>query len=273
MTTSPADSFGLAGQICVVTGSAGGIGRGIALALAAEGAKVAILDRNEAGARETLALVRQAGGEGMAAGCDVADQASVEAAHAAVKQGLGEAHVLVNNAALIRPGALKDISLADWNALLAVNLTGYFICAQIFGRPMLERGSGSLVHTSSVAATVATPYSGSYSVAKAGVSMFSRLLALEWGPLGVRSNAVLPGLISTPMTKAVYERPGMTERRAAIIPSRRVGYPDDIAKAVVFLASTKCAEYVNGAELVVDGAFSHSLMSHIPAAGVRVKAD
>ena len=267
--TSRLDGCGLANQVCVVTGSAGGIGRGIVLALVAEGAKVAILDRNEAGANETLQLVRQAGGEGVAVGCDVSDQASVEAAQAAVRARFGDADVLVNNAALIRPGTMRDVSLADWNALLSVNLTGYFICAQTFGRPMLERGAGALVHTSSFGAFVPTPNTGSYCITKAGILMLSKMLALEWGPLGVRSNAVLPGLISTPMTKAVYEQPELAARRAAIIPTRRVGRPDDIANAVVFLASSK-AEYINGAELVVDGGFADSLMTHLPAAGVNV---
>jgi NAD(P)-dependent dehydrogenase (short-subunit alcohol dehydrogenase family) len=268
MAVSGHDCYGLADRVCVVTGSAGGIGRAVALALAAEGAKVAILDRNEEGAVETLQLVEQAGGEGVALGCDVSDPASVEAAQAAVRARFGEADVLVNNAALIRPGALRDITLADWNALISVNLTGYLICAQTFGRPMLARGGGVLVHTSSIAAGIPIANAGGYSVVKAAVSMLSRTFALEWAPHGVRSNAVLPGLINTPMTKAVYDRPDLAARRAALVPSGRIGLPGDIANAVVFLASP-LSEYVNGAELVVDGALSLTTLAHVPGSGAQ----
>jgi NAD(P)-dependent dehydrogenase (short-subunit alcohol dehydrogenase family) len=261
----------LSGKICVVTGGGSGIGRGIAMALAAEGARVAVLDRNEAGAQETLALMTAMGAAGIALACDVSDEARVVAACGVVRERLGDAQVLVNNAAMIRPSALADTTVADWNALLSVNLTGYFICAQVFGRAMREKGDGALVHVSSVAAEVATPNSGAYGVAKAGVSMLSRLLAVEWGPVGVRSNAVLPGLINTPMTQPVYDRPGVTERRLQTVPSRRIGRPDDIAQAVVFLAGARAA-YVNGAELVVDGGFSHNLMASVPFAGAHLAA-
>lgn len=112
-------------------------------------------------------------------------------------------------------------------------------------------------------ADVITPFTGAYDVSKAGVSMLSRQLAVEWGPSGVRSNAVLPGLIYTPMVKAMYDRPGVSERRAAAVPLRRVGAPADIAEAVLFLASPR-SSYVNGAEILVDGGFTNNVMSLIP---------
>jgi NAD(P)-dependent dehydrogenase (short-subunit alcohol dehydrogenase family) len=258
--------FGLDGRVCVVTGGGSGIGRGIALALATEGASVAILDRNEAGAGETLGLVTGTGAKGMALACDVSDQASVEAASATVRDRFGDAHVLVNNAAILRPGSLADLPLAEWNALLAVNLTGYFLCAQVFGRAMRAEGEGVLVHVASVAGDQATPFAGAYSVAKAGVTMLSRLLSVEWGPDGVRSNAVHPGLIYTPLSQSAYDRAGVMERRAEAVPSRRIGRPEDIAQAVLFLASPR-SSYVNGAEIVVDGGFTRNLMSFIPRAG------
>ena len=270
MPRSGGDSFGLAGRLCVVTGAGSGIGRGIALALAAEGALVAILDRNEAGAQETFDLVSQAGAEAIAVACDVSDPASIEAARATVTARFGDAHVLVNNAAIVHPSSLKDLSLADWNRLLSVNLTGYFLCSQIFGRPMLAKREGTLVHISSIAAECPTAFSGAYGVAKAGVTMLSRLLAVEWGPSGIRSNAIHPGMIVTPAVKAIWEEPGMIERRSQLIPSRRPGYPEDIAQAVVYLASPR-STYVNGTVLVVDGAFTDNIMGFVPRPGFERK--
>ena len=133
---------------------------------------------------------------------------------------------------------------------------------------MRAKGDGALVHIATVAGQQATPFSGAYSVAKAGVTMLSRLLAVEWGPDGVRSNAVHPGLIRTPMTQSLYDSPSVMERREKTVPSRRIGGPDDIAQAVAFLASPR-ASYINGAELVVDGGFSRNLMSFVPGAGYQ----
>jgi len=266
LQTSVRNVFGLEGKTCVVTGAGSGIGRATALALAADGARVAVLDRNVAGAEETAHLVARAGGEGIAIGCDIGKTDSIEAARLAVHARFGDADVLVNNAGIIRPGGLEDLSLEDWNALIAVNLTGYFLCSQAFGRPMLARGGGALVHVSSIAAVCPTPLTGSYSVGKAGVSMLSQLLAVEWGPRGVRSNAVLPGFVVTALVKTVWDKPGVREQRSRLVPSRRAGEPEDLAQTILFLASERAA-YVNGAEILVDGAFSKSLMSSVPRPG------
>jgi NAD(P)-dependent dehydrogenase (short-subunit alcohol dehydrogenase family) len=264
--TANSDPFGLKDKVAVVTGAASGIGRGIAEALAKEGARVAILDRNRAGAEETRAIIVAAGGQALALDCDVADPASIEAADRAITASFGAADVLVNNAGMIRSGLLESLQLEQWNALISVNLTGYFLCAQIFGRAMRARGSGALVHVSSISATNATAAAGAYSVAKAGVTMLSRQLAVEWGPKGVRSNSVHPGMIFTPLSQAMYEAPGVMERRSAAIPAGRIGMPNDIAQAVVFLASSRSA-YVTGTEVVVDGGFTSNLMALIPRAG------
>ena len=263
MVATKEDAFGIAGRTAVVTGGGSGIGRAIALALAGQGAAVAVLDRNTEGAQETLAAIVAGGGTGLALGCDVADPHDVGRAADAARARFGDAHILVNNAAMMRPGGLATLPLAEWNALLAVNLTGYFLCAQTFGHAMRE---GAIVHVSSVGAEQATPFAGAYSVAKAGVSMLSRLLAVEWGPEGVRSNVVCPGLIYTPLSQSAYERPGITERRAEAVPRRRIGRPEDIAEAVLFLCSQR-ADYINGAELVVDGGFTRNMMTLIPRAG------
>lgn len=255
-----ADPWGLAARVAVVTGGGSGIGLGIAAALADAGARVAVLDRRGAAA----AAAGLAGARGY--DCDVSDPAAVTAVAAAVAADLGPVTVLVNNAGMIRPGALADLPLADWNALLAVNLTGYFLCAQSFAAPMRAAGGGSIVHIASIAAHHPTPMTGAYSVAKAGVAMLSRQIAVEWGPDGIRSNCVNPGMILTPLSQAMYDRPGVTAARTAAIPGGRIGTPADIAEAALFLASPRSA-YVSGAEITVDGAFTRNTLGLIPRAG------
>lgn len=261
-----ADWLGLSGRIVVVTGGAGGIGRAIGASFAEVGAAVALLDRDAAAAEAAAETLAAKGCRAIGLGCDTADEASVGAAAQAVAARLGAADVLVNNAGILRPGPLATLSRAEWDQLMAVNLTGYLLCAQVFGRAMLERQSGALVHIASVAATNPQPRSGAYSPSKAGVAMLSRQLALEWGPSGVRSNVVSPGLIRTPMSESFYQAPGVAERRAAMLPLRRVGGPQDIADAVVYLASAR-AGYVTGAEILVDGGFDQAVMELTPRPG------
>ncbi|WP_323038358.1 SDR family oxidoreductase [Gemmobacter sp.] len=247
-------------RVCVVTGAASGLGEGIAMAFAAEGARVAILDRNLDAARQVAARMD---GRGIAVVCDVSDPSSIAAAGAQVAATHGLADVLVNCAAVQIRGKLDTLPLADWNALLAINLTGYLQCAQAFGQGMLARGKGAMVHVSSIQGQFVSPNAGAYSTAKAGVSMLSRQLAVEWGPRGVRSNVVSPGWVLTPMSQAMYDRPGVTERRSAVVPCGRIGRPEDIAQAVLFLAGDR-ASYINGAELVVDGGLTCNVMSLVP---------
>lgn len=264
-------SAGLAGRVCVVTGAGSGIGRGIALALASEGGRVAVLDLDAPGANATVAEIISRGGEASAFACDTSDSASVADAASQSAASFGPCDVLVNNAGILRPGALDTLTLAEWNKVLSVNLTGYFICAQAFGRQMRSRGGGALVHIASIAASHATAMAGAYSVAKAGVAMLSSQLSVEWGPHGIRSNVVNPGLILTPMSQAFYQQPGVQERRSQAVPVGRIGVPEDIAQAVVFLASDRAA-YISGQELTVDGGFTGMLMGLIPRVGYEREA-
>jgi len=179
---------------------------------------------------------------------------------------MGRVFGLVNNAGLLRPGALEEVSIADWNTVLSVNLTGYLVCSREFGADMLEHGHGSLVHIASISALHPQTRSGAYSASKAGVLLLNKQLAAEWGPRGVRSNAICPGMIRTALSAKFYEVPGFEAARAAVTASRRVGEPMDIAQPALFLLSDRAA-YVNGAELVVDGGLDCMLMDMVPRPG------
>ena len=260
------DWLGLSGKTVVVTGAGGGIGRSMAVNFAKAGARIVLLDRSEAEANESASDVRQAGGAAHVAACDVSDPQSVAAAAAVSLAAFGPADILVNNAALLRPGSLDTLSFAEWNALLSVNLTGYFLCAQAFGAQMRAKGGGAIVHILSISGSHPQAASGAYSVSKAGIIMLSRQIAVEWGPSGVRSNVVSPGMVETPMSRPFYETPGVREKRSAVVPMRRIAQPQDMADAALFLASER-ASYVTGEEILVDGGYGRMIMNMIPRPG------
>lgn len=258
--------LGLQGRVCVITGASGGIGAALARAFGSQGCSLLLLDTNVAAAEELALSVREAGGRAMAMSCDTADRNSVLAAERAGEAQFGAADILINNAAIIRPGSLAELSLGDWNALLQVNLTGYFICAQLFGRKMASARRGSIINISSIAGDFPQGFSGAYSVCKAGVQMLSQGLATEWGPMGIRVNVLSPAMVMTPMTAMIYEDPKVAESRIEAVPLRRIGLPEDIADAALFLASDR-SSYLTGEELVVDGGFRRNLLGLVRRPG------
>lgn len=258
--------LGLEQRICVVTGAASGIGEAIATALAGAGACVALLDRDGEGCLRVATALAESGYEAVAVPCDASSEPSVADAAAQVADTLGPAQVLVNNAGILRPGPLESVSVADWNAVLAVNLTGYLLCSRAFGAHMRSMGGGSIVHVASISGVHPQTRSGAYSASKAGVLLLSRQMAAEWGPAGVRSNVICPGMIRTALSAPFYAEPGFEQKRAAVTASRRIGEPVDIANVAVFLASDR-ANYLNGAEIMVDGGMSTMLMDHVPRPG------
>lgn len=227
----------------VVTGGARGIGAAIAARLQRDGMDVVRLDVIEADGVHR---------------CDVADAADVASAAAR----FGPVDVLINNAAIWRFAALEDVPIDDFDAVLAVNVRGPFLMTQAFGRQMLARGGGAIVNVVSIGALHANPAVGAYSPSKAALVALTRQTALEWGPFGVRANAVGPGLVATEGA-GMYADPEVRAARAAAVPLRRLGEVGDIANAVSFLASPE-ASYISGQVLYVDGALSSSLMTTLP---------
>ncbi|KKO70669.1 SDR family NAD(P)-dependent oxidoreductase [Kerstersia gyiorum] len=260
------DWLALRGRVAVVTGAASGIGAAIASSLSQAGASVALLDRDIPAAQRLADSLALRGRQAMAVACDTASETSTRDAAQHVQANLGAASILVNNAGLLRSSALADVSLEEWNQILAVNLTGYLLCARAFAPQLRKQGDGSIVNIASIAARFPQTRSGAYSASKAGILLLSRQLAAEWGQSGIRSNAICPGMIRTPLSATFYAQPGVEAARAAMTASRRVGEPEDIANAVLFLASPR-AGYVNGAELMVDGGMSSMLMDMVPRPG------
>lgn len=259
------DWLDLAGRVCVVTGAGSGIGAGAAQALAQAGCRVAVLDRQDAAAQAVAAKINAAGGEALPVDADVADPVSVAAAAARVQRELGLCQVLVNNAAAqATPTPLMELQLHDWNAVLAVNLTGALLCAQAFGAQMIAgaRG-GAIINVASVGADHAWVNSAAYGVGKAGLVLLTRQIALELAPHGIRCNAIKPGLVRTPATRHLYADADIVRRREQIIPAGRISRPLDLANVITFLASDR-SDYINGEDLAVDGGVSRVLMSLIP---------
>jgi NAD(P)-dependent dehydrogenase (short-subunit alcohol dehydrogenase family) len=260
------DWLGLIGKVAAVTGAASGVGKAVAEAFAAAGCKVVALDVNQDNLDSVVAELKSSGAEAIAVQCDVTSDKSVEAAAKAAADAFGGVDALCNNAGILRPGNLDELPIADWETMMNVNLTGYLRCSQAFGKSMTEKGKGALVHIASIAASQPQAWSGAYSPGKAAVVMLSRQLAFEWAGKGVRSNVVSPGLVRTALSEAFYQAPGVLEARNKAVPLGRIARTEDIADAVVFFASDR-ASYVTGQEIVVDGGFAQTLMSHVPRPG------
>lgn len=239
----------------VVTGAGAGLGASIAERLASEGYAVALLDQDgDAASRSAEKLTGASAFQ-----VDVSNPEQV----ADVFSRIGAVDLLVNNAGIARFGPLLEQSAADMQAVINVNLMGTALCAQQAARQMTEQGSGCIINLSSINAVTPGPNVGLYAATKAAVHNLTILQALEWGPMGVRVNAIAPGFIDAGMSAPFFEQASIREKRAGGVPLKRLGQADDVVNAVVYLQS-EAAQYVSGHQLVVDGGVVGSLLAHLP---------
>jgi NAD(P)-dependent dehydrogenase (short-subunit alcohol dehydrogenase family) len=246
----------LANKTAIVTGSAGGIGRGIAMKFAAEGARVGVLDLTQEASQHVVDEIIAAGGQAIALGADISQEASVEAAVQRMRETFGPINVLVNNAAVMPSGRLHETTIADFDRCLAVNLRGMFLMCRAVLPEMIEWRDGSIIHMASVTAILGLPGLAAYSATKGALVALARSMSTDYARLGIRVNAVSPGTIDSPMLhNFVAEQSDPDYFRRAfdeMHPIGRVGTIDEVANVFVFLASDE-ASFVTGANYEVDG--------------------
>jgi 2-deoxy-D-gluconate 3-dehydrogenase len=247
--------FDLTGRVAFVTGGNGGIGLGMARGLAAAGAKIVVAARDQAKSNAALAGL---GAKACAVALDVADEASCRAAIAMTLDRFGQLDILVNNAGTSIRKPPEDYTLGEWQAVLATNLTGAFVCAQAAHPAMKAAGAGKIVNIGSMFSIFGAAYAVPYAASKGGLVQMTRSLAAAWAADNIQVNAVLPGWIDTELTRAARRQvDGLHERVLARTPAGRWGVPDDLAGVAVFLASA-ASDFVTGAAIPVDGGFSAS---------------
>jgi glucose 1-dehydrogenase len=245
--------FGLAGRVVIITGGAQGIGEACARRLVQDGAAVALWDVADSAGEALAAELCTGGGRATYQHCNVARKADVDAALAATLAEFGHVDGLVNNAGIFKAAPFLDITEADWDAVLDVNLKGAFLVGQAVARVMAAAGRGAIVNMSSVNGTLAIPTIASYNASKGGVNQLTRVMALSLAEFGVRVNAVAPGTIATELAKnAVLTSDEARARILSRTPMKRLGEPGEIADVVVFLLSS-AASYMTGEIVVVDG--------------------
>jgi glucose 1-dehydrogenase len=251
----------LAGQRALVTGASSGIGEAIAQGLAAAGARLLVNyvhDKEEAD--RVVEAIRGAGGSAIAVHADISSESEVQSMFGAIHEAYGGIDILVNNAGLQQDAALVDMTLHAWNKVISVNLTGHFLCAREAARAFVRQGAieglssaaGKIIFVSSVHDIIPWAGHANYAASKGGIMMLMKTLAQELAASRIRVNAISPGAIRTPINRTAWETPDALAKLLKLIPYGRIGEPEDIGRAAVWLASD-ASDYMTGATLYIDG--------------------
>jgi meso-butanediol dehydrogenase/(S,S)-butanediol dehydrogenase/diacetyl reductase len=244
---------GLAERVAVITGAGSGIGAATALRFARAGARVIVSDVNDADGERVAAEIARAGGAAAYCRADIRDAGDVERLMATAAERFGALHVLFNNAGTGTYGPVPDLAPETWDHILAVNLTGVFLCARAAIPHLRRAGGGAIVNTASISGLFGDYGLAAYNASKGGVVTLTRAMAIDHARENIRVNAICPGPIDTPLLRQVLDAlPGMEERYRESVPLGRIGTPEDVAEAALFLASD-AARYITGTTLVVDG--------------------
>jgi NAD(P)-dependent dehydrogenase (short-subunit alcohol dehydrogenase family) len=248
------DSYSLLGKVAVVTGGRRGIGKAIALALAGAGADIALCDRTvDDGQLEAAAAeVKKLGRRSLAVKADITSKADVDSFVQKVTDELGAVDILVNNAATNVRAPLLELGEDGWDRVINTDLKGCYLCAQAAGRIMVEQKRGNIINIASTAALKAAPQMGAYCIAKAGVVMLTKVLAVELGQYNIRVNAVAPYIVKTKFSQPLWSEPEALKQIEAGIAVGRLAEPGDIVGAVLFLAA-HASSYITGQTIIVDG--------------------
>ncbi len=246
--------FELTGKVALVTGARRGMGKSHALALAKQGAKVAVTDISQEECQLVVDEIKSTGAEAVAFKMDVSNKADIDAVFDSVIEQFGRLDILVNNAGVFDPKAFLEITESEWDKTININLKGQFLCAQRAAKEMAKNRWGRIINIASIASGqtgIGMEWGAHYTASKGGVIGMSETLAIELAPLGVNVNVVAPGAIDTPMLRAGAEAEEL-KKYIEKIPLKRIGKPEEVSVAVVFLASEE-ASYITGATIFVDG--------------------
>lgn len=255
MQRHPLNEFDLSGKIALVTGAGRGIGFHTALALAKYGADVIVSSRTVPELENVASAIENMGRRAMIQSADITDVNQIRSMVDAARETFGRIDILVNNAGINRPQPAVDVTEENWDLIMNTNLKGLFFCAQAVGRVMIAQKYGKIINISSDAGSVGLLKRAAYCASKGGVNLLTKVLAIEWAAHHINVNAIAPAFIETPLTEPMFRDQGFREYVLGNTPLGRVGQPEEVSGAVVFLAS-RASDYMTGHVMLVDGGWT-----------------